>query len=49
MAGLLARAADAGAHTVYLQVVEANSAARRLYDGLGFAAAYRYWYRMAPP
>ena len=45
---LLARAADRGATTAYLQVAEANSPARRLYDTLGFAPLYRYWYRVAP-
>jgi GNAT superfamily N-acetyltransferase len=29
----------------YLQVVENNTAARRLYDKFGFRELYRYWYR----
>ena len=33
------------AHTTYLQVEEANGAARRLYDTLGYEQVYRYWYR----
>jgi ribosomal protein S18 acetylase RimI-like enzyme len=43
---LLAWAASRGAATAYLQVVEANAAARRLYDRLGFEELYRYWYRV---
>lgn len=34
-----------GAHTAYLQVVEANTPAIRLYAGLGFTPRYAYWYR----
>lgn len=41
-------AAEQGATTLWLQVLEANTPARRLYDGLGFTAAGRYWYRRAP-
>lgn len=36
----------AGANHAYLQVREANEAARRLYASLGFAEAYRYHYRV---
>lgn len=45
---LLAWGRSAGAHTGYLQVREANDAARRLYAGLGFIEAYRYHYRVPP-
>lgn len=40
-------AAEQGATTLWLQVMEANAPARRLYDGLGFATVGRYWYRRA--
>ncbi|MCO5976769.1 GNAT family N-acetyltransferase [Ideonella oryzae] len=43
---LLGWAAAQGAHHAYLQVVEANTAARTLYAQLGFVTAYRYWYRV---
>ncbi len=43
---LLSWAANEGAVTAYLQVEEANTAALRLYGGLGFAPQYRYWYRV---
>lgn len=41
-------AAGQGATTLWLQVMEANTPARRLYDGLGFTTRGRYWYRCAP-
>ena len=34
-----------GATTAYLQVVDANAVARRLYQTLGFEDAYKYHYR----
>ncbi|KAA8785145.1 GNAT superfamily N-acetyltransferase [Paenibacillus sp. 4624] len=35
-----------GANSSYLQVVEGNAAARRLYAKLGYTDAYPYWYRV---
>ncbi len=46
---LLAWGAGQGARAAYLQVMEENLPARALYVRHGFAAAYRYWYRVAPP
>ena len=46
---LLSWAARHGAAAAYLQVTEANAAAVPLYESLGFAEAYRYWYRALPP
>lgn len=43
---LMAWGVGQGAHTAYLQVVEANEKARALYHRLGFEDAYRYHYRM---
>jgi ribosomal protein S18 acetylase RimI-like enzyme len=45
---LLAWGTRHGATRAYLQVVPSNDAACRLYAGLGFNEAYRYWYRVAP-
>ncbi len=44
--GLLQRATNLGVNRVWLQVVEANAAARALYDRLGFQAVSRYHYRV---
>jgi GNAT superfamily N-acetyltransferase len=43
---LLHCGARAGARHAYLQVLEENAAARRLYDALGFGTSYSYWYRI---
>lgn len=37
--------ASHGAERAYLQVLETNTPARRLYDRLGYQPLYRYWYR----
>ncbi|MHB1820254.1 MAG: GNAT family N-acetyltransferase [Streptosporangiaceae bacterium] len=42
-------AAGRGSQTLYLQVEEANAAARSLYDRLGFAASHGYHYRVVAP
>jgi len=39
--GMLARLRERGAQTVYLEVRESNSAARRLYESLGFSEVGR--------
>lgn len=44
MAALASRAAEEGARGAYLQVEEENTAARAMYDKLGFDTAYRYCY-----
>lgn len=43
---LLEKAKEKGAVTGYLQVVDSNEAAKRLYTGLGFEEQYSYWYRV---
>jgi GNAT superfamily N-acetyltransferase len=45
MRDLLAWGRAHGAQRSYLQVLDANRAARRLYDRLGYRDVYRYWYR----
>jgi GNAT superfamily N-acetyltransferase len=35
-----------GARTAYLQVMNVNKPAITLYENLGFAEAYKYWYRV---
>jgi GNAT superfamily N-acetyltransferase len=42
---LLQVARQHGARHAYLQVVQRNTQARRLYASLGFRRAYAYWYR----
>lgn len=44
--GLLRWAQERGAVRAYLQVVHRNTAARRLYQELGFREVYQYWYRV---
>lgn len=46
--GLLQKATTVGVNHVWLQVVEANTPARALYDRLGFRAVSRYHYRVRP-
>ena len=43
---LLSEAIKADAHTAYLQVVQSNSTAVRLYEKIGFCKLYSYWYRV---
>ena len=45
---LLAWGHGMGAGTAFLQVVEANAPARRVFAQAGFGGAYRYWYREGP-
>jgi ribosomal protein S18 acetylase RimI-like enzyme len=45
---LVAWATDAGADRAYLQVEATNTAAVRLYEGLGFRTAHEYVLRLAP-
>ncbi|MFK7800844.1 MAG: GNAT family N-acetyltransferase [Anaerolineae bacterium] len=45
MASLLVCGIQSGANVGYLQVVEKNYPAIALYQKLGFAQLYRYWYR----
>lgn len=48
LGALVAWAAAEGATDAYLQVEAGNTSARRLYEGAGFAEAYRYHYRSKP-
>ena len=43
---LLDKAKEEGATTGYLQVVDSNTVAKKLYEGLGFKDVYNYWYRV---
>jgi ribosomal protein S18 acetylase RimI-like enzyme len=46
MESLLAYARWQGCQAGYLQVMDNNPAANRLYRQLGFKSAYKYWYRI---
>lgn len=43
---LLEKAKAKGATTGYLQVVDSNTVAKKLYNSLGFEDMYSYWYRV---
>lgn len=43
---LLEKAKEKGAVTGYLQVVDSNEVAKKLYVSLGFEDVYSYWYRV---
>ena len=47
-ARVVAAGARQGEHRIFLQVEEANLAARALYARCGFAGVHRYHYRVAP-
>ncbi len=49
MVGIMEEARRRGAHAGYLQVVQSNDVARRLYGTLGFEPYYSYWYRRLKP
>ena len=46
VSAMLGDARQDGARTAWLQVGQGNTAARALYEGLGFATTYGYWYRV---
>ena len=46
VSGLLAQGDQRGARHAYLQVVSGNTAARSLYESLGFTKSYDYWFRV---
>ncbi len=43
---ILEKAKERGAATGYLQVVDSNTVAKKLYKSLGFEDMYSYWYRV---
>ena len=44
--GLLCKGMEKGAQKAYLQVVENNLPAQKLYESLGFQYFYTYWFRI---
>jgi len=46
VSAMLGDARQDGARTAWLQVGQGNTPARVLYEGLGFATTYGYWYRV---
>lgn len=44
--GLVNIAKDRNIKTAYLQVVDSNIVAKKLYQNLGFEKEYDYWYRI---
>ena len=46
VAGILRWSHERGARHAYLQVIEANRPAQKIYAKFGFQEAYRYWYRV---
>ena len=46
--GLLREGMKKGAENAYLQVVQGNLGAHRLYASLGFDHFYTYWFRVQP-
>ncbi|MBN1302870.1 MAG: GNAT family N-acetyltransferase [Anaerolineales bacterium] len=48
MKGITSWGKQNGAQTGYLQVMQNNPAALRLYSNLGFKKLYEYWYRVKP-
>ena len=49
LAGILRWSRENGACHAYLQVMEVNVVARKLYAKFGFQEVYRYWYRVPTP
>lgn len=49
VSGVMGWGVESGATNAYLQVVQGNLPALNLYEGLGFAHAYDYWYRVKQP
>lgn len=45
---LLKEGVHQGAQNAYLQVVQGNTPAKRLYASLGFTDFYTYWFRVQP-